>query len=206
MIASHREPALGLPPEPSILPGSSLSTSEASWRRIAIVGSTCSGKTTLATALGQRLGIPAVEVDALYWGPGWEPRPHDQFRALAADALQTEDWICDGNYSELRDLVWGQADALVWLDLPMTLVAARLLLRTLGRILKKEELWNGNRETWRDAFLSRDSLFLYLVHTHRRRRQGYLHRLTDPAYAHLRVVRLRKPGQVRRWLANLTIS
>ena len=108
-------------------------------RRIAIVGSTGSGKTTLANALGQRLGLPVVELDALHWGAGWEACPPEEFRSRAAHALAPQAWVCDGNYSELRDLVWGRADTLVWLDLPMALLLVRLLGRTLRRIVGLEQ-------------------------------------------------------------------
>ena len=91
-------------------------------RRVAVVGVTGSGKTALAQAIAQALGLAYVELDALNWGPGWQPAPRDVFRQRAEAALAGGAWVVDGNYSVLRDLVWGQAEALVWLDFALPLV------------------------------------------------------------------------------------
>jgi adenylate kinase family enzyme len=54
-------------------------------KRVAVVGVTRSGKTTLAITLSQRLGVPHIELDALYWQPNWTP-PADrgEFRPVIA--------------------------------------------------------------------------------------------------------------------------
>ncbi len=117
-------------------------------RRIVIVGSTCSGKTTLARALSRRLGLPHKEPDALQWDTGWTPaRPH-VFRDRVEQALSADVWIADGNYSVLRDLVWSRADTLIWLDYSLMVILRRLTVRTSLRISKQTELWNGNVEHW----------------------------------------------------------
>ena len=110
----------------------------------------------------------------------------------------------DGNYEpKLGDLVLERADTVVWLDLPLWLKLARTFRRTAGRIVRREELWNGNRETIRAAFLGRDSLFAWLLRSHRRQRRELPDRLGRPGLAHPRVMRLRTPGEVRRWLSEL---
>ncbi len=53
-----------------------------STRRIAIIGVTCSGKTSLARRIAAQLNIPHLELDALYWDPGWTPRSENHFRDL----------------------------------------------------------------------------------------------------------------------------
>jgi hypothetical protein len=106
-------------------------------------------------------------------------------------------WVIDGNYdSKLDGLVVAAADTVIWLDLPCSHKLWRLWWRTLHRINNNVELWNGNRETWRGAFLSRDSLFLWMVKTHRRHRQEWPARFGgDP-----RLVRLRSARAARHWL------
>jgi len=173
-------------------------------RRIAVVGTTGSGKTTTAAEIARRLGIPHVEIDALNWGPGWTPAPPEVLRQRVAARIQGESWVIDGNYSSVREVVWSRADTLVWLDLPFLIVLGRLVRRTLQRILTREQLWGTNRETWRAQFLSRDSLFLWVVQTHWRRRRQYTELLARPEYAHLGVVRLRSPRAMRAWLDTLT--
>ncbi len=169
-------------------------------QRLCVIGPTGSGKTTLAHALAARLDLPHVELDALHWGPGWTMTPADAFRRRVADALAGEQWVTDGNYSKARDVIWGRADTLVWLDYPLPVVLGRLTRRTLRRVMTREVLWNGNRETWRGAFFSRDSLFLFLLRTYPRQRRDYPALVAQPQFAHLALVRLGSPREAARWL------
>jgi adenylate kinase family enzyme len=171
--------------------------------RIAIIGTTGAGKTTLALRIARTLDVPHVELDALHWGPGWTEASLQLFRERVARALEDTGWVVDGNYHQVRDLVWLRADTLVWLDYPFLVVIGRLLWRTLCRLLGREELWGGNRESWRAQFLSRDSILLWAIKTHWRRRREYPRLLNQPEYAHLAVVHLRSPWATRAWLAGL---
>lgn len=172
--------------------------------RVAIVGATGAGKTTLGRALAGRLGCPALDLDELFWGPQWTPVPRDTFRAQVAAAVAGPRWVTAGNYSVARDLVWRRAEVLVWLDYPLPLVLWRLANRTVRRILTRETLWGGNRETWRAQFLSRDSLFIWAWTSHPRHRLEYPQLLTQPEYAHLTCARLRSPRAAATWLAGVT--
>ncbi len=167
-------------------------------RRIAIVGSaSANGKTTLGRELAARLGLPFHELDALHHGPGWTEATADELRARVEPVLAGDGWVVDGYYrGKLGDLVPRSADLVVWLDLPLRVWLPRLVRRTLRRIATREELWNGNRETMRNVFLSRDSLLLFSLRLHFRRRREYPAEL-----APYRVVRLRTPEEVERWLA-----
>jgi adenylate kinase family enzyme len=115
--------------------------------RIAIHGASGSGKTTLARTLSDRLGLPRTELDALFHQPGWTRLPADEFRAEVGRLVAAQRWVIDGNYREVRDLVWDRAQLIVVLDLPRRTVMSRLLLRTLRRGITRDELWNGNRES-----------------------------------------------------------
>jgi adenylate kinase family enzyme len=164
--------------------------------KIAVVGTSGSGKTTVARRLAEHHEVPHVELDALHWGPNWTPCPADDFRARVQEALAGGRWVVDGSYhGKLGDSVLEQADLVVWLDLPFRTVARRTWSRTLRRIRSREELWSGNRETWRDAFFSRDSLFVWIVTTHRSRRRRYLERLQRYEF-----VRLRSQREIDAWL------
>lgn len=171
--------------------------------RIVVVGTTGSGKSTLAERLAARIGGDFVDLDALNWGPNWTPAPVPEFRERAAAALAGECWVVAGNYSKLRDIVWGAADTLIWLDYPLPLVLWRLLHRTIRRVATREELWNGNRERFREQFASRGSLFLWAIKTYSRRRHEYPAALALPKYAHLRVLRFRWPRQMERWFNSI---
>jgi adenylate kinase family enzyme len=169
-------------------------------RRIAIVGNSGAGKTTLARTLAQRLALSHVELDALYHERGWTPATLENFRERAAAATAVDAWVLDGNYSQVRDIVWGQADTLIWLDYPLPFMLARLARRTFRRLRTREELWNGNREEWRNHFFSKDSLFLWTIKVHRRRRREYPQHLQQPEHAHLNVLRFRTANETQRWL------
>ena len=129
--------------------------------------------------------------------------PRQAFRARVTEVLAAPAWVVDGNYQSVRDLVWPAATTLVWLDYPLPLVMWRLAARTLRRIISREELWNGNRERLRDNLFSRDSIFLWALTSYPRHRREYPVELARPEYAHLAVVRLRRPRETERWLAGL---
>ena len=172
-------------------------------RHIVVVGTTGSGKTTLARRISERLDIPHVELDAIFWGPNWTPAPIEDFRLRIAQALEGQTWVADGNYSRVRDVVWGRADSVVWLDYTLPLIMGRLVRRTFQRVVRQEELWNDNRErAWVQLF-SRDSLFLWALQTYPRRRREYPLLFERPEYAHLAVAHLRSPRATRDWLETL---
>ena len=172
-------------------------------RRVVVVGPTGSGKTTLAADIARILGLPHIEQDALYWGPGWEEPPRELFRQKLEQVLAGGEWVVDGNYSHQRDLTWGQAQALVWLDYGLGVIWWRLLRRTLARTRSREVLWGTNIETWRGSFFSRDSLFFYAIQSRRRFHKTFPAALASPEYAHLQAFRLRTPAEGERFLAEL---
>jgi adenylate kinase family enzyme len=163
-------------------------------RRIAVIGSASgNGKTTLARELARRLDVPFVELDALVHGPNWTETPDDVLRAQVEPIVQGDAWVVDGTYrGKLGTLVLDHADLVIWLDLPLRVWLPRLLRRSHRRVTTREELWNGNRETWRSTL----ELVTVAVRQHFRRRRVYAVELR--AYA---VVRLRTPAEVQRLLA-----
>jgi hypothetical protein len=171
-------------------------------RRIYVTGTTCSGKTTLATALATRLALPHVELDRLYWGPAWTPAPAAAFRASVARAVAADAWVVDGGYAIVGDIIWPRSDTVVWLDYPLPVVLGRWLRRTSSRIRSGAEFWpgTGNRETLGTA-LGRGSLLWWILRTHRGRRRRMLERIA--AHPDADVVRLRSPRETRAWLGSL---
>ena len=171
-----------------------------------MVGTSGSGKTALARRLAERLGYPHVELDALHWNANWTATPPEEFRLRVAQAVDGEAWVVDGNYSAVRDIVWDRADAIVWLDYPLPIILWRLLRRTVYRMMTRQELWAGNRESLRTAIFSRDSLFLWALQTYRKLRLTYAAVSSDPAHAHLTVVRLRSPRACAAWLSRYSTT
>ena len=169
-------------------------------RKVAIIASASgSGKTTVGRALADRLGAQFVELDALHHGPGWTEATADELRSRVEPVLRTEAWVVDGGYrGKLGDLVFEAADTIVWLDLPRRVWLPRLVRRTLTRIVRREELWAGNRESVRTALVARDSLLLFALRNYRSRQRRYPVEL-----ARFDVVRLRSQREVEAWLGSV---
>jgi adenylate kinase family enzyme len=167
-------------------------------RKVTIIGSASgNGKTTLGRTLAERLDVPFVEMDALVHGPNWAETPDDELRALVEPIVASAGWVIDGAYrGKLGDLLLDAADVVVWLDLPMRVWLPRLLRRTVRRVRGREELWNGNRETLANVLWGPESLLVFAVRSHFRRRREY-----PEALAGKRVIRLRTPAEVERFLA-----
>jgi adenylate kinase family enzyme len=174
-----------------------------SLQRLLVVGTTGSGKTTMASRLAQKLDLPHTELDALNWGPDWTMRPNEEFRALVDQASNQDRWVIDGNYSRARDITWPRADTIVWLDYSLPRVLWRLWWRTMDRTLTRKELWAGNRERLYTHFFTRDSLFLWALKTYKRRRREYPELLSRPEHSHITLFRFHSPSQADQWLAAL---
>lgn len=159
--------------------------------RIVIVGTACSGKTTLAKRIEHVLGSPHIELDAIYWQPNWNPRSGEEFRALVSQALRGDRWVVDGNYSIVRDIVWSRGTTLIWLNYSFPTVLSRALRRTLRRAWDKEILFSGNRESLRTSFLSTDSILLWVLKTYGKQRKTYPKLFQEDRFSHLDIFELK---------------
>jgi adenylate kinase family enzyme len=172
-------------------------------RRIAVIGSSGTGKTTLARRLAEIGGMPHIELDALHWEPNWTPADPAIFRARVDAALSGEEWVVDGGYAQVRDLTWGRAEHLIWLDYSITRALWQVTLRTFRRRARNEVLWGTNREQLRMFFFSRESLYWWIVKSHRSRRRRYPGYFRRPELRHLTVARLRTPRETNAHVAEL---
>lgn len=172
--------------------------------RIAIVGKPGTGKTTLATQLADRLNLTHVELDGINWQENWVHLLKHELREQADKALPVAGhWIADGNYiSSVGDIVWARADTLIWLDYSLHVALLRVLRRTLDRIVRRKELWRGNRETLRRhlSFDVRQNLFLWTIRVHKRHRNDFPALFKQPEYSHLNVLRFRTSQETEHWL------
>lgn len=138
------------------------------FRRTVVVGTSGSGKSTMSRQLAARLKSNHIELDSLFWSPGWTAASDDDFRNRVSETVEEESWIIDGNYHSVRELVWSRATAIVWLDLPLRVSFLRLLRRTFRRCVTGELCCNGNRESLRAALLSQDSVLFWALASHKR--------------------------------------
>lgn len=173
--------------------------------RIVVVGTSGTGKTTMARAIASALELPYTELDSLYWGPNWEAlgdtNPAEFVRRVEA-AASVEAWVIDGNYAVVRDLIWQRATHLVWLDYSRARVMYRVIKRSIVRAFDQKELWSGNKEDWR-RWLRPSHPIRWAWSTWQQRRSNFERLLDGPAYSHLAILRLQKPIDAVRVVAQL---
>ena len=172
-------------------------------RRVAVMGGSCSGKTTVSSRLAAVLGVPHIELDALHHDAGWHEAPAEVFqtRVLTAFEGAPDGWVADGNYgAKLGSLVLEHADTAVLLDPPFVRTFGRSLRRTLGRTIRREELWNGNREQIRHVF-TRYWIPWWVLGNHRRHAREVPERVAGQPQ--LDLVILRSDDEVEQWLQSI---
>jgi adenylate kinase family enzyme len=123
-------------------------------KKVVIIGSGGSGKSTLAVRLGQALDLPVYHLDRLFWRPGWQETPRDEWRAMQEALCAEPAWIIDGNYSGTLDVRLAACDTVIWLDLPTWVCLAGTLKRVLShRGRTRPDMGEGCPERFDWAFL-----------------------------------------------------
>lgn len=175
-------------------------------KRINIVGTSASGKTTFSRQLANKLNLAYIELDDLFWQDDWEASSD----AVFFDKIQKQiehakvGYVIDGNYTRTQNIKWQEVDVVIWLDLPFHVNLFRSVKRALHRLLTQKQLWenSNNKENLR-LFLSRDSIVLWMIKTHAKNRKKYFAMMNDPQYSHIRFVRLRSRKQTKQFLDRL---
>ena len=175
--------------------------------RINVIGTSGSGKSTFGKKLAETLSIPFLEMDAIYWGPDWS-HPEDQvFFTRLTKTLEGDNWVLDGNYSRTMSFKWERVQAVIWLDFNFTRTLYQAVARAVPRLFSQEELWpgTGNRESLK-MLLSKDSIVLWTIKTHRLNRiknQGYME---EEEFTHIRFHRLASPLEAEDFLQKIRIN
>jgi len=170
-------------------------------QRIHLVGSSGAGKTTLGRLIASRLALPFVDLDELYWEPGWVDVGHAELSRRLAPHIAGDGWVVAGNYGPTTERhLWPRLTHLVVLDLPLPL----LMARTLRRGVTREPCCNGNRESVA-RLLHREGVVRYLWRNGPRRRRRFAGIAGEAALAHAQVMVLRTPADVRRFLRTLPV-
>ncbi|CAH0140533.1 hypothetical protein SRABI76_00530 [Microbacterium oxydans] len=169
--------------------------------RVLVAGVTGSGKTTLSGRIAELWDLRHVEIDGLFHGPDWTPRPEfiDDVRAFAAE----DRWVTEWQYTSkgTDEILTPRAHLAIWLDYPYRVVRTRLLRRTLSRSILRTRMWNDNVEKpiWRmfqgdpeENILAWQTKTLHKWHER-------MPEITAQ-FPHLTVVRLRHPREAERWL------
>ncbi|MFM1977413.1 MAG: hypothetical protein RL145_2259 [Pseudomonadota bacterium] len=144
--------------------------------RVLVIGTSGSGKSTFAEKLAREAGIAHLELDQMNWRPGWYDRSNEEPEAFLADvkaATSQAAWALAGNYAITRPIVMPRITHLVWLDLPLWLVMAQVIRRSLQRASSNADVFPGCRENW-PRLLEAEHPIRWALSTHRSRRPRYL--------------------------------
>ncbi len=178
--------------------------------RIHVIGSSCSGKSSLAERLARSLAVPLVELDALNWEPNWvglSTADPDEFERRLRAATAGDAWVVAGSYARFSERVfWPRLETVIWLDLPLPLLLVRALIRSWRRWRSRELLWGTNYERfWSQLMVWRkdESLLWWIATQHRRKRRAMIECMAKPEWAHIRFDRLVSTAEIERFVAAL---
>jgi adenylate kinase family enzyme len=144
--------------------------------RVLVIGTSGSGKSTFAEKLAGEAGIAHLELDVINWRPGWYDRSREETEAFLADvdqATSQRDWVLAGNYSVTRPVVLPRVTHLVWMDLPLWLVMAQVIPRSIGRASTDRDVFPGCREDW-PRLIQADHPIRWALSTHHARKPKYV--------------------------------
>ncbi len=148
--------------------------------------------------------LPYVEIDKIFWGPGWSMPADKVFFEKLETALSADAWVLDGNYTRTTLIKWKDVQTVIWLDYSFWVVFSRAIKRALVRAITRQELWEGtgNRESFKNLF-GRDSIVWWTLKTFYPNRAKYNKCMTDINYNHIRFIKLSSPGEAQRLLGNI---
>lgn len=168
-------------------------------KRIVVTGPAGAGKSELARGLGERLGIPVLHLDAMFWGPGWVPTPPAEWEAVQRRELAADSWIVESQVDDLLPDWLEAADTLVFVD-----VSALRCLWRVGRRRLNRQASVGTPAGTEPARLHR-SLLKFARNQWRYRRTVRSRFLAELARGRegRRDVVVRRPAEVRAFLGTV---
>jgi hypothetical protein len=166
-------------------------------QKVVVIGATGAGKSTLAEQVAARLALPYVPTDPLYWAENWRRVPLAEVHSRIALLTAQPQWVLDGNFDDVREVVWARADALIWLDYPCCVTWSRLVRRNISWWFSGTPTWSENRMTLKVAL----SGIRHGLRGYRAKRREYP--VVLPLYKNVHVLRFRRPRDAASWLAGL---
>jgi adenylate kinase family enzyme len=142
-------------------------------KRIIVAGVSGSGKTYTAKAISTLLDIPHFDLDNYYWEPGWQDKDRQEFNDIVNALTEKDCWIISGNFSNTEMPIFKRCDYIIWLDYSIFRCLAQSFMRSIRRIIKKEPCCNGNFETFKQLFFSKNSIIAWVLTSYNKRRDFY---------------------------------
>lgn len=166
-------------------------------KKILVIGSGGSGKSTFSARLGRLLNIEVIHLDVLYWKPGWVETPKPEWREKVIELLKRETWIIDGNYSGTFDIRFAACDTVIFLDVARSVCLWRVLKRLLlYRIRGRPDMAAGCRERF-------DPKFIMWVWRYRTKTRPRVLQLLRDNSESKQIVHLRTQSEIEGFLARI---
>ncbi len=174
-------------------------------KKINVIGTSGSGKSHFSRLLAEKLGIPYIEMDAVFWLPNWNHLATQDFLNELKPMLEQEAWVLDGNQSKTNHLKWQYVDTIIWLDFTFLLTFKQILLRSFNRAYTKQEIWagTGNNESFKRNFFSSRSVVLWMLQNYWKTKRKYTKLFASELANHVELVRITSPNQAELFLADL---
>jgi len=174
-------------------------------KRIVVIGPSGAGKTTLASELSKRLGIPHTELDSIFHQANWQQIDDATFKKRVYEIAKQDAWVFCGGYTQKLGIeLWQRADTVIWCDYSFPLVFSRLFRRTFIRGIMRAELWNGNREQFYTNFFTKDSIILWMMQQWNKQKRSYTQLFNEPdKFPNTKLVRLKTPRETREFLEKI---
>ncbi|MFK7922501.1 MAG: adenylate kinase [Bacteroidia bacterium] len=174
-------------------------------KKINVIGTSGSGKSTFSKKLSKELAIPYIEMDSIFWGKDWHWPSDEVFFLNLRKALNQDRWVLDGNYSRTIEFKWKEVDTIIWIDFGFFRTLYQATSRAIIRAITKEELWpeTGNRQTFKNL-LSKDSIVLWTLKNYKKTRLKYLKAMNDVRYQDIEFIQLKNPEECREFLEGIS--
>ena len=144
--------------------------------------------------MGTILDISVIQLDSLFWKPGWMETPRNEWTKIPEDLVQRETWIIDGNYGGTMDIRLAASDTIIFLDLPRTVC--------LWRVIKRWLLYRGRpRPDMAPGFPEKVNwAFVKWIWSYTNARRPLILERIDQYRDGRTIIQLRKPEEVRQFL------
>ena len=170
-------------------------------KRILIIGNTGAGKTTFAHELSEKISLPIVHLDKLYWCGHWEHRSKEEFDELLWAELEKSEWIIDGNYNRTLPRRLEFCDTVFFFDFSPLVCLWGITKRVIKNYGKTRHDMGGDCPEYFDK--NKIELYKNLFKYNKNNRGRYYEMLKK---SQAEVVVFRKRKDVKRYLKNNRLS
>ena len=176
-------------------------------KKTIVLGCSCSGKSTLSKKIAKKIpNIKHVELDDLYYLPGWNWRSDQDFESIVRNTLsKNEKWVIDGEYPEVHHMLWSDVEVVIWLDYDFWVVFWRSIKRTTYQILTGQKVCNGNINTFYSTFIECKPVFGgipgWVIKTHSTFKEKIAEWTVQ--YPHVKIIIIPSPNHCDYWFNKL---